>query len=100
MIDQKKKAETARRNRLEASFKLTPDHALRFLLAHGKRIKYGENQYVGVVNLIRELIQQRGDLQKEIARLQAALTKATTPTRKPFRAFDTQGQGDWGGDLT
>lgn len=96
-IRAKKGAETARRNKLEAAQKLTPDHAIRFLLAHAKRIKFGQNQYAGTVNLIRMLIQERSDLFKQVDKLEEQLAKLTTPKVKRTRSHGTEGQGDWGG---
>lgn len=96
---QKKAAETRLRNRIEEAEKLTPDHALRFLLAYAARIKYGENQYMETANLIRKMIQERRDLQNRVDELEKEVIRLTTPKPKRTRAYGTEGNGEWDIDM-
>lgn len=69
--------------------KTTPE-ALDWLRTQSKRVRFGRDTYIEIVQVILNLLEDARQLRAEIARLQKALEPKPKPKRHP-----TEGDGTW-----
>lgn len=71
-----------------------PQEAIAWLKRMSRKNKFGVNNYEGVLNVIRSLLQDRVTLNKEVQRLEKEIARLQTKPTKSH--YGIEGQGQWG----
>lgn len=75
---------------------MTPHEALTWLKRRARHVKIGRDMHTDVADVIRKLIADRTELQKEKESLEQQIVTLQKPKRT--RAFGTEGNGEWNVD--